>query len=172
MEDVAKNAKVTVPGFQAAMRSPGHFDIMCKNDLVDADEAATALAWERIEIDAGTHDLRVSLFDTPGEERVLFDDTIAVAVGETIVLDYRDVPVVVAADAGRDLYFRTALGTTAGCRICHSLEEGETLVGPSLAGVATRAATAARAPLLPRAKNSYLSRIIFLVWVTPPAANR
>ena len=45
------------------------------------------------------------------------------------------------ADAGRSLYFETTIGTNAGCRICHSLDPNVTLVGPSLAGVATRAAT-------------------------------
>ena len=109
-------------------------------DLVNADDPNTALAWERIEVTPGTYALRVELYDAD-EPVVLFDDTIAVEAGDAFVLDYRDTPVVVAADAGRDLYFRTALGTTAGCRICHSIEEGKVLVGPSLAGVATRGAT-------------------------------
>jgi ferredoxin len=111
-------------------------------DLVNADAPDTALAWERIEVDPGTHALRATLVDGPDARFVLFDDLVAVAAGESVVLDYRDVPVVDAADAGRDLFTRTALGTTAGCRICHSLDEGRVLVGPSLAGVATRAATA------------------------------
>ncbi|MGZ8755600.1 MAG: c-type cytochrome, partial [Acidimicrobiia bacterium] len=35
----------------------------------------------------------------------------------------------------------TRIGTNTGCRICHSLEPGRRLVGPSLAGVGTAAAT-------------------------------
>ena len=41
---------------------------------------------------------------------------------------------------GEKLYYETSLGTNAGCRICHSLEPGVVLVGPSFAGVASRAA--------------------------------
>ena len=41
---------------------------------------------------------------------------------------------------GEKLYYETSLGTNAGCRICHSLQPGVTLVGPSFAGIATRAA--------------------------------
>jgi cytochrome c2 len=44
---------------------------------------------------------------------------------------------------GEDLYHQTIIGPNAapGCVTCHSLEPGKTLVGPSHAGVATRAAT-------------------------------
>jgi nitric oxide reductase subunit C len=42
--------------------------------------------------------------------------------------------------AGEKLYYETSLGANASCRICHSLEPGEDLVGPSFAGIATRAA--------------------------------
>ena len=37
--------------------------------------------------------------------------------------------------------FTVTLGTNAGCRICHSLDPGLVLIGPSLDGIATRAAT-------------------------------
>lgn len=45
---------------------------------------------------------------------------------------------------GEELYHQTVIGPNAapGCATCHSLEPGKTLVGPSHAGVATRAATA------------------------------
>ena len=36
------------------------------------------------------------------------------------------------ADAGRSLYFETTIGTNTGCRICHSLDDNVTIVGPSL----------------------------------------
>ena len=57
-----------------------------------------------------------------------------------------DVPaqeeVVITGDAtrGRELFNAPAVAGQAGCTACHSLEPDVTLVGPSLAGVATRAA--------------------------------
>jgi mono/diheme cytochrome c family protein len=45
---------------------------------------------------------------------------------------------------GKALYNQTIIGPNAapGCVTCHSLEPGKTLVGPSHAGLATKAATA------------------------------
>ena len=40
---------------------------------------------------------------------------------------------------GEDLFKQPTIGGAPGCASCHSLEPGQTLVGPSLAGVATRA---------------------------------
>lgn len=44
-----------------------------------------------------------------------------------------------AADAGKELFSQTILGTNPGCITCHSLEVDVTLVGPSLAGIGSRA---------------------------------
>lgn len=48
-----------------------------------------------------------------------------------------------AADpvAGKAIFEQTIVGSNAGCVTCHSLEAGTVLVGPSLAGIATTAAT-------------------------------
>jgi len=40
---------------------------------------------------------------------------------------------------GEALFKQTTIGSAPGCITCHSLEEGKTLVGPSLAHVATEA---------------------------------
>lgn len=45
------------------------------------------------------------------------------------------------ATRGEELYKQTTIGSAPGCVTCHSLEEGVVLVGPSHAGVATRAGT-------------------------------
>jgi cytochrome c2 len=108
-------------------------------ETVDADEPDTALLLERLELSPGVHALRITLFDEPDRPLVLFDDTVTLAAGEAIVLNYRDLPVVDPVAAGRALFNETALGTNAGCRICHSLDPGRDLVGPSLAGIGTRA---------------------------------
>jgi cytochrome c551/c552 len=43
--------------------------------------------------------------------------------------------------AGKRLFNGATLGASAGCQICHSLEPGVQLVGPSLASVGSRAET-------------------------------
>ena len=40
-----------------------------------------------------------------------------------------------AVEAGKKLFAETVIGTQAGCSTCHSLNAGETIVGPSLAGI-------------------------------------
>jgi len=44
-------------------------------------------------------------------------------------------------ERGEKLFSQTVIGSHAapGCRTCHSLEEGITIVGPSMAGIASRA---------------------------------
>lgn len=43
------------------------------------------------------------------------------------------------AENGKALFAKTVLGSAPGCITCHSLETGKTLVGPSMAGIATKA---------------------------------
>mgnify|MGYP001377342922 CR=1 FL=1 len=55
-------------------------------------------------------------------------------------------PTAAAGDAvaGQALFGQTALAGKAGCVTCHSLTPGRALVGPSLAGVASRAGRTVR----------------------------
>ena len=46
-----------------------------------------------------------------------------------------------AVPLGKDLFAQSVIGTEPGCSTCHSLEAGVTIVGPSLAGIGTTAAT-------------------------------
>lgn len=41
--------------------------------------------------------------------------------------------------AGKALFAQSVIGPNPGCITCHSLEAGKTLVGPSMAGIASRA---------------------------------
>ncbi|MEA2003081.1 MAG: hydrogenase iron-sulfur subunit [Actinomycetota bacterium] len=109
--------------------------------VVGADGIDTSLAYEQIAVEPGAHRVRISLFDRtdPAEVIVLFDDTIGLAVGEIFNLAINDSSIEAESDAGRSLYLEGTLGTNAGCRICHSLDEGVVLVGPSFAGIASRA---------------------------------
>jgi mono/diheme cytochrome c family protein len=44
--------------------------------------------------------------------------------------------------AGEELFAEKLVGVQPGCITCHSLEEGVVMVGPSMAGVGTRAGSA------------------------------
>ncbi len=106
--------------------------------LVSADGGETSLAFERIVVAPGTHAVTLRLIDG-GIETIVFDDTVALDAGQALTIDVGDGQLRAEADAGRSLYFETTLGTNAGCRICHSLDEGVTLVGPSFAGIGNEA---------------------------------
>jgi ferredoxin/cytochrome c2 len=98
---------------------------------------------EQIDIEAGSHQVTLTLFDRADvpDGTVLFQDAVSLARGEVLNLEFNDAAVGSDPAAGRDLYLDTRIGTNTGCRICHSLEPGRRLVGPSLAGVGTAAAT-------------------------------
>ncbi len=44
-----------------------------------------------------------------------------------------------AAALGQELFSQQLIGSLPGCSTCHSLEPGVTIVGPSLAGIGSRA---------------------------------
>lgn len=43
-----------------------------------------------------------------------------------------------AVDAGKALFAQSVIGSQPGCGTCHSLNAGEVIVGPSMAGIASR----------------------------------
>ena len=45
------------------------------------------------------------------------------------------------ADAGKALFSQVLIGAQPGCATCHSLIPDEVLIGPSMAGIASRAGT-------------------------------
>jgi nitric oxide reductase subunit C len=47
-----------------------------------------------------------------------------------------------AAEAGKALFEQDIIGAQPGCKTCHSLEAGKVIVGPSLAGIGSRAGSA------------------------------
>ncbi len=114
-------------------------------DKVFSDSLAQPVqALEQVRLDPGEQRLRVLLFDQIGqaEPQVLMDQAITVAAGQVLPLRFKDARPGADPVAGRKLFMGTTLGTNTGCIVCHSLEPGRRLVGPSLAGVATRAPTA------------------------------
>jgi len=111
--------------------------------LVGVDGTEASIALERFVVEPGAHALFVTVFDRIDASHftVLHEDTVAIGKGEILDLAYIDLQVVSSADAGRSLYFESTLGVNTGCRVCHSLEPGAVIIGPSFDGVATAAVT-------------------------------
>ena len=110
-------------------------------DVVHADGGETSLGYDLIEVEPGQHQVKVTMFDRADQPGgfVVFDDVVGLKVGQIFNVALNDEPVTTEADAGRSLFMENTFGVNTGCRLCHSLEPGVVLVGPSLAGVATRA---------------------------------
>ena len=111
--------------------------------LVGVDGIEASIALERLVVEPGTHVLFIRVFDRidPEQFTVLLDDTVAIGEGKILDLTYIDAQVVSSADAGESLYFETTVGVNTGCRVCHSLDPGVVIIGPSFDGVATAAVT-------------------------------
>jgi ferredoxin/coenzyme F420-reducing hydrogenase delta subunit/cytochrome c2 len=100
-----------------------------------------SVVFEQISLPPGTYDVQLMLFDRPNaaQAQTLFAETVVLASGDVLPLHFEDTRVGPDPEAGEQLYYETSLGTNAACRICHSLEPGQNLVGPSFAGIANRA---------------------------------
>ncbi|MEA3510010.1 MAG: hydrogenase iron-sulfur subunit [Actinomycetota bacterium] len=111
--------------------------------LVGVDGTEASIALERFVVDPGAHVLFIRVFDRIDATQftVLLDDTVAIGKGEILDLTYIDLQVVSSADAGESLYFEATLGVNTGCRVCHSLDPGVVIIGPSFDGIATAAVT-------------------------------
>lgn len=106
-------------------------------------EDAVAQVYEQVALAPGAYHLRLMLYDRAGQSapRALVDGPVTLEAGQILPLHYRDVRTGGDPAAGRRLYLRPPADARTACRACHSLEPGVTLVGPSFAGIASRAAT-------------------------------
>ncbi len=86
-----------------------------------------------ISVPAGGADVAVELVASSSVE--LFAGPIDLADGNRLVITAMDVAPLPGAELGREVF--SGLSGKAGCEICHSVEPGRVLVGPSLAGVAS-----------------------------------
>ncbi len=111
--------------------------------VVTADDSPVSLAYEQIDVDPGQRQVKIIMFDRPDQPAgfVVFDDLIGLETGEIFNVALNDVPTQDDAAAGRSLYEENTLGTNTGCRLCHSLTPDTVLVGPSFAGIGSRAAS-------------------------------
>ena len=85
------------------------------------------------DVPAGTVDVRL----VEGSDVTVLAAGSTVEPGRRLVIEAFDVPPPPGADLGRSLFASAGLGANLGCNVCHSLEPGESLVGPSLADIAT-----------------------------------
>ena len=98
---------------------------------------------EQLPASAGQQHLRVSLFDQIDQTAptVLVDKTITLERGQILQVAFQDARLGADPLRGQRLFNGSELGLNTGCPVCHSLKPDVRLVGPSLAGVATRATT-------------------------------
>jgi cytochrome c2 len=96
--------------------------------------------FEQIQLPVGKHHILIKMYDRPDEniEQVIFNKTIPLAPRQSLTINFRDLHLS-DPKAGESIYYETASGVNAGCRICHSLDKGETIIGPSFYGLADRA---------------------------------
>lgn len=105
-------------------------------------ELGEAFFFAHIPLSPGRQHFRILMHDPAfGEALVLLDREITLAPAQILNQGYYDKHIGGDPQEGRRLFYEQVSGTNAGCRICHSLQPGVVIVGPSLAGIATRAAT-------------------------------
>jgi ferredoxin len=105
---------------------------------VDLGEANRFTEVIDVRLPAGRSDVVVELL-TAGDRLPLFADSVDLQPGERLVIEAIDMPPSPGAQLGRDIFEGSGMSAQAGCQICHSLEPGRQLVGPSLAGIAVTA---------------------------------
>ncbi len=96
----------------------------------------TAVGVVDIATSPGTHQLKVVLYEGADAPTVLFDTTASIDAGRRLVIEAVDEPPPPGVDDGREVFDDNARG---GCGICHSTKPGDDGIGPSLAGIGTRA---------------------------------
>ncbi|MCB9111909.1 MAG: 4Fe-4S dicluster domain-containing protein [Anaerolineales bacterium] len=99
-----------------------------------------ARIFEQIQLPTGRHRITVKMYDRPDESivQLLFDETVELKPLQSLTISFRDVHIP-DPKAGERIYNETASGVNAGCRICHSLQKDERIIGPSFYGIADRA---------------------------------
>jgi coenzyme F420-reducing hydrogenase delta subunit/cytochrome c2 len=101
----------------------------------------TSIAFEQFPLSADEHLIRLTMFDRPdqSEELVIYEQSQKLTEYDILRLNYSDRQVSGDPTAGEKLFKDRSIGASGSCSLCHSLEAGEVLVGPSLAGIASSA---------------------------------
>lgn len=103
-------------------------------DTVDLGTATRFAEVVDVVLPPGRSDVVVELV-TPANRLSLFSDSVDLDAGERLVIEATDRPPSPGAQLGREIFEGPGMSAQAGCEICHSLEPGRRLVGPSLAGI-------------------------------------
>lgn len=105
-------------------------------------ELGEAFFFAHVPLSPGPQHFRILMHDPAfASSLILLDREITLEPAQIFNQGYYDQHIGGDPQEGRRLFYEQVSGTNAGCRICHSLQPGVVIVGPSLAGIATRAAT-------------------------------
>ncbi len=96
--------------------------------------------FEQVEVRPGLHEVFVVVDDGGERQMGAFEDSRVIEEREIVSITITDALGEPDPERGEDLFKAAAIRGGAGCRVCHSLREGDDGVGPSLAGVGARAA--------------------------------
>jgi ferredoxin len=101
-----------------------------------------SLAFEQFPLSAGEHQIRLTMFDRPDQTEglTLYEQITQFDTQDVLLLSYSDRQVSANPVAGEQLFNDRSIGVGGSCSLCHSLKANVVLVGPSLSGIATRAA--------------------------------
>jgi len=103
-----------------------------------------AHAYKMLFLSPGKHHIVITLMDQRDQStpQVVFDSAVTLQPRQIFPVVIKDARITGGnPKRGRDIFFASSIGASAGCRVCHSIKPNERKVGPSLAGIATRAAT-------------------------------
>ncbi len=101
---------------------------------------AISQAYEQVRLPAGRHELQVAAGPADQALAPVYRQQVNLTPRQIWAIPLRDLRAGGDPVAGERL-FKEVSEANPGCRICHSLQPGADGVGPSLAGIATRAAT-------------------------------
>ncbi|MDF1594794.1 MAG: hydrogenase iron-sulfur subunit [Acidimicrobiia bacterium] len=95
--------------------------------------------FEQVEVTPGWHEVLVVVDDGGLRQMLVFEESRIIEEREIISITVSDALGDADPERGEDLFRAAAIRGGAGCRVCHSVREGDDGVGPSLAGVGARA---------------------------------
>jgi ferredoxin len=100
-----------------------------------------SIAFEQFPLQTGKHQIKMTMFDRPNQNEgaIVFEKSKFLTENQIFRLDYTDKQLSGNPSLGKSLFYDRSIGKGGSCSLCHSLNPDEVLVGPSLAGVATRA---------------------------------
>ncbi len=99
------------------------------------------IGFARLPLESGSHQVQVKLANAAGGSQVVFDQVVELRAGQVWRLALEDSKLSGDPQMGARLFNDQVFGARAGCTICHSLDPDVQKAGPSLAGIATRAAS-------------------------------